>query len=100
MIGPNLSDWALEHRSLVWYFMIVFALTGVFVVVGLTLNLLLWRFFIRPILQLSALADRVSNGDLDAPEFRTGARDEIDALAQSFSRMRASVTQAMRLLDA
>ena len=26
----NLSDWALEHRSLVWYFMIVFAIAGVF----------------------------------------------------------------------
>ncbi len=26
----NLSDWALEHRSLVWYFMLVFVLVGVF----------------------------------------------------------------------
>jgi multidrug efflux pump len=26
----NLSDWALEHRSLLWYFMIVFAIVGVF----------------------------------------------------------------------
>lgn len=26
----NLSDWALEHRSLVWYFMIVFILVGTF----------------------------------------------------------------------
>ena len=26
----NLSDWALEHASLVWYFMIVFALLGFF----------------------------------------------------------------------
>lgn len=26
----NLSDWALEHRSLVWYFMIVFTLVGAF----------------------------------------------------------------------
>ena len=25
----NLSDWALEHRSLVWYFMIVSAIAGV-----------------------------------------------------------------------
>ena len=25
----NLSDWALEHRSLVWYFMIAFAVAGV-----------------------------------------------------------------------
>jgi multidrug efflux pump subunit AcrB len=26
----NLSDWALGHRSMIWYFMIVFALLGVF----------------------------------------------------------------------
>jgi multidrug efflux pump subunit AcrB len=26
----NLSDWALEHRSLVWYFMIVFIVAGTF----------------------------------------------------------------------
>jgi multidrug efflux pump subunit AcrB len=26
----NLSEWALEHRSLVWYFMIVFILAGAF----------------------------------------------------------------------
>ncbi|SDI60277.1 efflux RND transporter permease subunit [Mesorhizobium muleiense] len=31
----NLSDWALEHRSLVWYFMIAFALAGIFAYVGL-----------------------------------------------------------------
>ncbi len=26
----NLSDWALEHRALLWYFMIVFAIVGIF----------------------------------------------------------------------
>ncbi|RDJ02973.1 efflux RND transporter permease subunit [Rhizobium grahamii] len=31
----NLSDWALEHRSLVWYFMIIFAAAGVFAYLGL-----------------------------------------------------------------
>ncbi|MGX5805395.1 efflux RND transporter permease subunit [Bradyrhizobium sp. Arg314] len=31
----NLSDWALEHRSLVWYFMIAFALAGAFAYVQL-----------------------------------------------------------------
>lgn len=31
----NLSDWALEHRSLVWYFMIAFAFAGIFAYVGL-----------------------------------------------------------------
>lgn len=31
----NLSDWALEHRSLVWYFMIVFVLAGTFSYINL-----------------------------------------------------------------
>ncbi|GLS33467.1 Multidrug efflux pump subunit AcrB [Mesorhizobium albiziae] len=31
----NLSDWALEHRSLVWYFMIAFALAGAYAYVSL-----------------------------------------------------------------
>jgi multidrug efflux pump subunit AcrB len=28
--GFNLSDWALSHRSMVWYFMLVFVVAGVF----------------------------------------------------------------------
>ncbi|TAV14969.1 efflux RND transporter permease subunit [Rhizobium ruizarguesonis] len=31
----NLSDWALEHRSLVWYFMIMFAVAGAYAYLGL-----------------------------------------------------------------
>lgn len=31
----NLSDWALEHRSLVWYFMIIFAVAGAYAYLGL-----------------------------------------------------------------
>lgn len=31
----NLSDWALEHRSLVWYFMIMFAVAGAFAYLSL-----------------------------------------------------------------
>jgi multidrug efflux pump len=31
----NLSDWALEHRSLVWYFMIVFMIVGLFSYINL-----------------------------------------------------------------
>lgn len=31
----NLSDWALKHRSLVWYFMIVFMIVGAFSYINL-----------------------------------------------------------------
>lgn len=72
---------------------------GVFVAVGLVLNLMIWFVIVRPVTRLSALADRVSQGELDAPEFGKGSRDEIGTLAASFSRMRASVVQAMRMLE-
>ena len=75
------------------------SLVGVFVVAGLVLNLMIWLVVVRPVTRLSALADRVSQGELDAPEFAAGSRDEIGVLAQSFSRMRASVVQAMKMLD-
>lgn len=76
------------------------SLVGVFVAVGIVLNLMIWLLVVRPVTQLSALADRVSQGDLDAPEFTTRSRDEIATLSDSFSRMRTSVVQAMKLLDA
>lgn len=76
------------------------ALIGVFVAVGVLLNVAIWAFVVRPVTRLSALADRVSQGDLEAPEFTTGSSDEIGTLAQSFARMRASVVQAMKMLEA
>jgi protein-histidine pros-kinase len=75
------------------------ALVGVFVVVGIVLNLMIWLVVVRPVTQLSELADRVSQGDLNAPEFPAKGKDEIAVLAESFSRMRASVVQAMKMLD-
>jgi protein-histidine pros-kinase len=76
------------------------ALIAVFLVVGLVLNLMIWWVVVRPVTRLSELADRVSQGDLAAPEFAAGSRDEIGVLVVSFARMRASVVQAMKMLDA
>ncbi|MFT3820499.1 MAG: DUF3365 domain-containing protein [Rubrivivax sp.] len=75
------------------------SLIGVFVVVGIVLNLMIWLVVVRPVTRLSELADRVSQGDLAAPEFPGGGRDEIGVLAASFSRMRTSVVQAMKMLE-
>jgi protein-histidine pros-kinase len=72
---------------------------AVFVAVGIVLNLMIWLVIVRPVTKLSSLADRVSQGEMEAPEFDTGSRDEIGNLAASFNRMRTSVVQAMRMLD-
>ena len=75
------------------------SLVAVFVVVGIVLNLMIWLVVVRPVTRLSELADRVSQGDMDAPEFQTTSKDEIGVLSQSFARMRASVVQAMKMLE-
>jgi protein-histidine pros-kinase len=49
--------------------------------------------------RISALADRISLGEMDAPDFKVKSRDEIGTLATSFSRMRASLVQAFKMLD-
>ena len=81
------------------FIVVMSLLSAVFLLIGVVLNLMLWRLVIRPVTQLSALSDRVSRGDLDAPEFASGSRDEIGVLTESFGRMRKSLVHAMKLLD-
>jgi protein-histidine pros-kinase len=59
---------------------------------------MLHAIVIRPVTQLSRIADEVSLGNLDAPEFTSKGKDEIATLAGSFNRMRTSLVQAMKML--
>lgn len=75
------------------------SLTGVFVLIFITLNLMLASIVIRPVTQLAAMADQVSLGNLDVPEFPVTSRDEIGALAAAFGRMHKSLSKAMSMLE-
>jgi len=74
-------------------------LAGVFLLIGASLNFMLWKLVIQPVSQLSLLADRVSLGELDAPDFVVKSKDEISTLAESFGRMRKSLAHAMKMLE-
>jgi len=76
------------------------SLLAVLLAIALTLNGLLWWMFIRPITKISALADRISLGEIDAPDFAARGRDEIGMLGHALSRMRRSLVQAMNMLEA
>lgn len=76
------------------------SLAGVFVFIFIALNLMLWHTVIRPVTQLSRVADQVSQGDnMETPDFETKSRDEIGVLTQSFNRMKKSLVQAMTMLE-
>jgi HAMP domain-containing protein len=54
---------------------------------------------IRPIKQLSSMADAVSSGNFETPEVEVKGTDEVSVLAGSFNRMRISLVKALKLLD-
>ncbi len=74
------------------------SLTGVFAFIFVALNLMLYFVVIRPVTKLSRIADQVSRGE-EAPEFPSHSHDEIGVLADSFSRMKKSLVQAMKMLE-
>jgi HAMP domain-containing protein len=75
------------------------SLGGVFLFVGIVLNAMLLSMVIMPVSRLARLADQVSMGNMEVPDFHLRARDEIRTLADSFNRMKKSVVQAMKMLD-
>jgi HAMP domain-containing protein len=75
------------------------SLAGIFVLLGIALNLMLVYMVIRPVSRLAKLADQASLGNMDVPDFHVRSRDEIRTLADSFNRMKKSVAQAMKMLD-
>lgn len=75
------------------------SMVAIFVAIGVALNGMLWALVIRPITQLSALADQVSLGDMTVPEFSAASHDEIGVLAGSLARMRRSLEQALQMLE-
>jgi protein-histidine pros-kinase len=74
-------------------------LVGVFAVTLVILNVLLSVFVIRPLKNLARTADKISTGDLEVPDVVVKGRDEVAVLAGSFTRMRISLTKALKMLE-
>jgi protein-histidine pros-kinase len=63
------------------------------------LNVMLRVIVVHPVMRLAKAADDVSLGNIGAPDLPTTGRDELSLLAQSFNRMKKSLTHAFKLLD-
>ena len=92
MAVPFALAWQTFSGVLVW-------LGVVFLIMMLLLNLLLQFAIIRPVRTISASANEVSLGNMDAPECKVRGRDEIASLGESFNRMRRSLANALRMLE-
>ena len=75
------------------------SLAAVFVAIFVLLNIMLYTMVIRRVTNLAGIADQVSLGNLEAGDFRTKSRDEIGVLTEAMGRMKASLVQAMKMLE-
>ena len=84
------------YQALLWFML---ALAATFVVIIIIVDLLLRTLVVKPVAEISEMADKVSMGQLDTPEYVRNSNDEIGSLSQSFNRMRRSLQNAMKMLE-
>jgi len=75
------------------------SLVAIFAVLFVLLNLMLSLVIIRPIANMSKLAEQISTGDFNVPEFSAKGRDEVATLGDSFNRMRRSLQKAIKMIE-
>src|SRR5439155_21573722 len=63
------------------------------------LNVMLYTMVIRRVTNLAGIADQVSLGNMEAGEFKTHSKDELGVLTEAMGRMKASLVQAMKMLE-
>ena len=76
------------------------SLAAVFALMMVLMNLLLHYAIVRPLRNIAATATDISLGNMDAPEMVPAGRDEVAQLTEAFNRMRRSLANAMRMLEA
>lgn len=72
---------------------------GVMILLAIVLNIGLGVIVIGPVMKMAGVAEQVSMGKMDAPDYKRGGRDQISKLNASFNRMRRSLEEAMKMLS-
>jgi protein-histidine pros-kinase len=84
------------YQALFWF---MIALVVTFLVIIIVVDLLLRFVVVMPVIEISKMANSVSMGMLDTPEYIRETNDEIGTLSMSFNRMRRSLQKAMKMLN-
>lgn len=86
----SLADEYSEIKRSLFFELI--ALIAVFVLANLIKGMILKRYFLRPLKQLSLASRAIARGELDV-ELPPASRDEVGELVASFSEMRNTLTR-------
>lgn len=81
------------------YRVFMLSLAGLFVLLFIGVNALVYLMILRPMGRIANLAEQVSSGDMAAPDFPQGGNDEIAKLGRAFDRMRRSLEKSLSMLQ-
>jgi HAMP domain-containing protein len=74
------------------------SLIAIFVAIFIVINLMLSQIVVKRVRAMAQVADDISTGHMEVPEFMVDGKDEIADLSRSFNRMRLSLEKAMKML--
>ncbi len=80
------------------FYLFMSSLLLIFLVMAAALNSMMYFIIIKPINHIAKVADQVSMGNLDSPEFAETGTREVANLSASFNRMRRSLVKTMEML--
>lgn len=78
--------------------LIMTGMVATFAGILMVVNLVLYRFILRPMRKITRIADALSAGKTDVEPFDIRGNDEIAILGNAFNRMRRSLEKAMAML--
>ena len=78
--------------------LITASMLATFLVILIAVNLVFYFMVIRPINTISKIANEISEGNMEAPQFNMSSKDEIAILGSAFNRMRRSLEKAISML--
>lgn len=81
------------------YRVFMLSLAGLFGLLFISINALVYLMILRPMGKIARLAEQVSSGDMAAPAFATSGNDEIAKLGRAFDRMRRSLEKSLAMLQ-
>jgi protein-histidine pros-kinase len=87
------------HKATSAFYTFMGSLLGIFVLIFVVLNIMLNSIIVKPLARMAQLADEISTGSLNLPEFPVSGKDEVSVLARSFNRLRRSLEKAMKMME-
>lgn len=86
----------MAHRGLVE---LMIDLSVIFLAAVVLIDAGLYLIVVRPLRSISAVADRISQGDMELDQLPVHGKDEVAQVTRSFNRMHTSLKKAMDLLN-